>query len=87
MIEIEFTGDEGFTIASCPSPTGQRNRMWFTSVFLMTNPVKITTPTWIWTRDDDKITQNHRTDPGKYRVWILTDEYDHRGYRLGVWPD
>jgi hypothetical protein len=42
-------------------------------------------PHCTWQRDGRKITQV-RND-GRLRIWMLTDEYEYRGYRLGVWPD
>lgn len=69
---------------------------WFTPEFLKHDNHMVVAPVCIWHRDGVKITQHFREDSaygvergwaGLDRIWILTDEYDRLGYRLGVWPD
>jgi hypothetical protein len=52
-------------------------------------------PAVIWQRDGNKVTKTYKPDYKRpsglpnvpQRIWILTDTYDKKGYRLGVWPD
>lgn len=59
--------------------------VWFSPYFR--NVGFVDAPYCIWQRDGRKITKTPKRGNAPVRVWILTDHYDYRGYRLGVWPD
>jgi hypothetical protein len=60
------------------------HRNWFSPQFLHIGHHEA--PACTWHRDSRKVTRTWREN-GRVHVWMLTDEYDEYGYRLGVWPD
>lgn len=58
--------------------------VWFSRWFL--DLCHFDAPQVIWQRDERKITQT-RKETGEQRIWMLTDDRDRHGFRLGVWPD
>lgn len=64
-------------------PRGE-HMVWFSRWFLDTRYYDA--PAVIWQRDERKITQTSKST-GEQHIWVLTDERDHHGSRLGVWPD
>jgi hypothetical protein len=60
------------------------HRIWFSQEFLSNR--YLDAPYCTWQRDGRKIVQVIR-DTGRVRIWLLTDEYDCDGNRLGIWPD
>lgn len=58
--------------------------VWFLRWFL--DMCYCDAPQVIWQRDGRKIIQT-RKSTGAQRIWMLTDERDRHGSRLGVWPD
>lgn len=81
-------GDEGYPAQLWFSP-------WFLSNCLAEYDAQSDDPkykSWIdlpkvtWEREGLKVIKTHK-DTGKVTIWMLTDQYDSQGHRLGVWPD
>lgn len=75
-------------IGRCDEPAPPHTRIWFAPWFIMFTGegFKVETPAVHYVRDGVKVTRtNVRKDT--QHIYVLTDEYDELGCRLGVWPD
>lgn len=63
----------------------EKHRTWFSPEFLEIGIVHA--PICTWKVEGIKVTMTDPDGIRPTRIWMLTDEYDHQGHRLGVWPD
>lgn len=85
---------EDYSQACVGSQVGEHKHMvWFSRWFL--DQRYFDAPAVVWQRDGNIVTRTYKPEYERPSglpnvppmIWVLTDQYDQHGRRLGVWPD
>lgn len=88
---MDFSADydvDQLCVGECYQPAPPFTHMYWArwALALMAEGFKLQAPAVLYERDGDKIVRTNVRN-NRQHVYVLTDEYDSKGRRLGVWPD